>query len=485
MAQRRRHPIFPNPYIYCFASSRTSTKTSFDFTGTSLGVSALSIEARKLKGFRDFLPVQARMRQRITDCMRRFAIEAGFQQIDTPALEYLDVLLGNDAGETEKEVYRFKDHGERDVGLRFDLTIPFARFVTEHYASLPLPFKKLQIGDVWRGEKPQKGRYRQFCQADVDIIGADSAVADFEIISCIYKTLAEFLPKSFTIRINHRAILSGLIHAELGAISALQESEVLIAIDKLAKIGADAVADVIHKQLGVNSDQCLRLIQRLVEIDSEDHTVWQQLIRDVQAKSPQLLADVQRVRDTMELISQITTSPQHRVICDLRIARGLGYYTGIVFETTIDDLKGFGSIASGGRYNDLVGRFGKYQLAGVGGSIGVDRLLAALEDMEAFEALPPVRVFVAIATEDAVSYAVGIASELRSAQISTDIATKLGKLGNQFKYADQAGATLVITVGTTEMQQERLRIKQLNTGTESADIPRNELLAKVLDLLMV
>ncbi|MBC7530168.1 MAG: ATP phosphoribosyltransferase regulatory subunit, partial [Oligoflexus sp.] len=194
------------------------------------------IQPRKLKGFRDLLPQQARLKKSITDIIWKHAAVAGFEAIETPALEYAETLLGT-GEETDKEVYRFTDAGDRSVALRFDLTVPFARYVVENFSELTFPFKKVQIGNSWRGEKPQKGRYREFCQADLDIIGVDSLSADVEVISCIMQNLNELLPKSFTMSVGHRIILSALIRASLPTIDPSLEFKVLIILDKLAKIG--------------------------------------------------------------------------------------------------------------------------------------------------------------------------------------------------------------------------------------------------------
>jgi histidyl-tRNA synthetase len=204
------------------------------------------IEPKRLKGFRDYMPDQMEKRLEIMDLIRREAALAGFRSIGTPALEYAETLMGQGSDETDKQVYRFKDNGDRDVALRFDLTVPFARFVGEHQGALTFPFKKLQMGDVWRGENTQKGRYREFTQCDLDIIGADTMMADIEVLSVFVRILSNAGCGGTTMALGNRRILSGLISTRCPGLTPAQETEVLIALDKLAKIGPAKVADLIN-----------------------------------------------------------------------------------------------------------------------------------------------------------------------------------------------------------------------------------------------
>ncbi|MCX6130621.1 MAG: ATP phosphoribosyltransferase regulatory subunit [Proteobacteria bacterium] len=313
------------------------------------------IQPRKLKGFRDYLPQQANLRKHIQDRIWQNARLAGFLPIDTPVLEYAETLLGTGGQDTDKEVYRFQDHGERAVALRFDLTVPFARFVAENYPELTFPFKKVQIGNSWRGEKPQKGRYREFCQADLDIIGVDSLAADLEVLSCILSNLDELVPGSFTMAIGHRIVLSSLIQACLPLLESGGEARTLMALDKLAKIGEPAVKAAILAIAGAQSGGVDELLQILQSRNSHGDTDLEILKLKLGAQ-PAAMAEILRLEETVNLLRLLRPSEKAKVQLDLRIARGLGYYTGIVFETTIDELDGFGSISSGGRYNGLVCR---------------------------------------------------------------------------------------------------------------------------------
>ena len=427
------------------------------------------IPARKLKGFRDYLPQQALQRKHIQDRIWFNAQQAGFLPIDTPVLEYAETLLGTGGQETDKEVYRFTDHGKRAVALRFDLTVPFARFVAENFADLTFPFKKVQIGHSWRGENPQKGRYREFCQADLDIVGVDSLAADVEVLSCLLRNLEELVPVPFTMAIGHRIVLSQLIKLCLPQLDAGGEGRTLIALDKLVKIGEPAVKLLILAIDGAHSagvDDLLALLQsRDVQGDTDLNLLKLRLV-----DHPAGLAEIDRLDASIQLLRVLLHGKQSKVRLDLSIARGLGYYTGIVFETTIDDLDGFGSIASGGRYNGLLSRFSSQELPGIGGSIGVDRLLAALEQLKIGATLGRQGVFIALAGVEAQTYGFQILSQLRNAGIMADIALKVGKLGNQFKFADKRHYQIVLTLGTDEVKSQTVSIKDLASGQERKDV---------------
>ncbi len=432
------------------------------------------IQPRKLKGFRDLLPHQARLKKNISDVIGKNAALAGFESIDTPALEYAETLLGT-GEETDKEVYRFTDHGDRSVALRFDLTVPFARYVTENYADLIFPFKKVQIANAWRGEKPQKGRYREFCQADLDIIGVDSLSADVEVISCILINLNELLPQAFTMSLGHRIILSALIRATLPTLDAALDFRVLIAIDKLAKIGRPAVRDLIAAMPSVEAGQAEQLLTRLEQKNSEGDTDLEALV-PLLAACPEALTEIARLKESALIIRRLLGAAKGhaKLRIDLSVARGLAYYTGIVFETTIDGLDGFGSISSGGRYNGLVSRFSHTELAGIGGSIGVDRLLAAMEQLNPVEASPRRGVFIALAGGEGRLYGFELLQKLRDLAIISDIALKEGKLANQFKLADKRNFAWVLTIGSEELASQTVSIKNLATGEEHRGIAKEQ-----------
>ncbi len=423
------------------------------------------IEARKLKGFQDYDPTHMALRYKIMDVMRAEATKAGFLPIGTPALEYADVLLGV-GGETDKQVYRFMDNGKRDVALRFDLTLPFARFVAENHGTLPMPFKRLQIGDVWRAEKPQRGRYREFCQCDLDIIGVESIESDIEILLCLQNVVARLLDNKFTMYLGNRLLLSALITKCLGKMSPEHEATALIAIDKLDKIGGPAVVDLLQEQLGVAKTAGSNLIALLADQKAGDFAAIanheDELVRN----------ELQRLTETTNILNNCISNAGNcmgTAKVDLSIARGLGYYTGMVFETRIDAEPDFGSICSGGRYDHLVERFISKPFAGVGGSLGLDRLATYLLAKNTATNLATT-VYIAIASEQERSMGFAVAQSLRHQGIATEIHLKLQKLGQQFKRANQLGCRFVITIGENERLSNTLSVKNMQTGAEIRDV---------------
>jgi histidyl-tRNA synthetase len=395
-------------------------------------------------------------------------------------LEYAETLLGQGSDETDKQVYRFEDHGERKVAMRFDLTVPFARFVAEHQGELVFPFKRLQIGDVWRGENTQKGRYREFCQCDLDIIGVDSAAADIEILASFYRILCGFDLGGFTMRLGNRVILSAMLAKAFPGITARGESEALIALDKLDKIGKDAVVGLLSKiESGTAADDQKLGAQTLIDVllaTEEGGGTDRSAVKELLAGHDAGLAEMRRMETILSALdSLVSATPGGTVRLDLSIARGLGYYTGVVFETTLDLLPGFGSISSGGRYNNLAERFTNRSLPGVGGSIGLDRLLAGLEDLGKIKKQNPTPVFIAVATEDALISASTLAAQLRDNSIGCDIGLASGKLGHQFKHADRLGCRYVITLGTTEVETNTYNLKDMAQGSEQKSLPRHDI----------
>lgn len=437
------------------------------------------IDPRRLKGFRDYMPDLMEMRSAFQSQIRHEAKLAGFREIGTPVLEYLETLLGQGSDETDKQVYRFEDHGGRKVGMRFDLTIPFARFVAEHQGELTFPFKRLQIGDVWRGENTQKGRYREFCQCDLDIIGVDSVNSDVEVLACLYRTLCHFDLGGFTMRIGNRVLLSAMIRKIFTEIDAQAETSALIALDKLDKIGVNAVIELLMKIPGVTFDGPRTLLNVLTSKDVHDGTD-QSVVRDFIAGDEKALRELQRMQTILEILQQVVASTKGGAVkLDVSIARGLGYYTGVVFETTLDLLPGFGSISSGGRYDNLAERFTNRQLPGVGGSIGLDRLLAGLEELGKVKTNQNDMVFIAIATPDALMAANLLAGALRSAGIACDMGLTTGKLGNQFKHADRLKCPFVMTLGSDEIATQTFSLKQMGSGEETKGLPLTNAVAEL------
>src|SRR5437867_125898 len=334
------------------------------------------IQPRTLKGFRDYLPDLMLQREWMMEQARKVYQSYGFAPIDTPALEYAEILLGKGSAETDKQLYRFTDHGGRDVALRFDLTVPFARFAAMYVPKLGTPFKRYHMGPVWRGENTQHGRYREFWQCDFDTIGTTSNAADIETALVIHDLMAALGFERFRIHVNNRLVLNGLLE-EVGL--AGQTAAVLKALDKLPKIGPEAVRQEMVDQAGVAvaaAEQVLSLVQTA----GTDAEALDRLQRDF-GGNPKAADGIVRVRELLD-VTRAAGVPEERLRLDLAIARGLDYYTGTVYETFLDDLPGIGSVCSGGRYDNLASLYTKQVLPGVGASLGLDRLLAAMEELK-------------------------------------------------------------------------------------------------------
>jgi len=348
---------------------------------------AAYIEPRILKGFRDFLPNAEIVRRGLTDKIENIFRLFGFVPIDTPAVEYAEILLGKGGGETEKQIYRFKDNGERDVALRFDLTVPFARYTALHKNELAFPFKRYHIGKVWRGENTQRGRYREFTQCDFDIIGSDSAASDLEILLLI-RTVFLNLGLDVSIRVNHRGLFN-LFLARNGL--AEKSGDILRAVDKLLKTGENETRICLTEIAGKeNADKILEYTGAKGSFSN----VLDHLTKLTGGESPhsRRLADIFRfTREACHEVSSARNADYEKrhdgnediFILDPSITRGLDYYTGLVFETFLNELPEIGSICSGGRYDNLAGLYSKDKdsISGVGSSIGLDRLLSALESL--------------------------------------------------------------------------------------------------------
>ncbi len=339
----------------------------------------MTIKPRTLKGFRDFLPETMIPRERLIDVAKRVYRSYGFAPIDTPALEYAEVLTGKGSEETDRQLYSFQDHGGRQVGMRFDLTVPLARFVAQHIGKLGTPFKRYHIAPVWRGENTQRGRYREFYQCDFDTIGTLSMVADIEMVLVIHDLMLALEIERFIIRVNNRQVLNGLLEKhQLEAQSTL----ILRALDKLPKIGRDKVIAEMVSVAGANEKQAEQVLT-MAELTGSWESVLAQL-SELVAGSDTGKQGVEQLREVMSGALAAGVAPQ-RLELDVSIARGLDYYTGTIVETFLSDLPGIGSICSGGRYDNLAGVYTTQQLPGVGASLGLDRLLAALEELTLLE----------------------------------------------------------------------------------------------------
>ncbi len=407
------------------------------------------IEPKVLKGFRDSLPQQEIVRQNLISKVQQIFRLFGFVPIDTPALEYAEVLLGKGGGETDKQMYRFQDNGERDIALRFDLTVPLARFVAANYNLLSFPFKRYHIAKVWRGEKPQKGRYREFWQCDFDIIGADNAEADFEILLLIHTCLSQMNIGSFKVLVSHRGILNRFLE-KLSLTD--KATDILRAIDKLGKIGSDGVIECL-KETGLNEEQTESILEFInLPKNSFEETL------NILIKMFGSTDETVRLSELLDLMKSCNI--QDQFILDTSITRGLDYYTGIVYETLLEKLPQIGSICSGGRYNNLAGLYTKENLPGVGSCIGLDRLIAALEETDS----PIIQQnnfadVMILKTEDNSLWAENLAFKLRKENIKSEVYLGDKGPGKQYAYAEANGIKYVIC----NQDGESYQIKDITT----------------------
>ena len=396
---------------------------------------AAFIEPRILKGFRDFLPSAEITRRKLLEKIEASFRSYGFVPIDTPALEYAEILLGKGGGETEKQIYRFKDNGGRDVALRFDLTVPFARFLAEHRSELNFPFKRYHIAKVWRGENTQRGRYREFTQCDFDTIGSDSAACDFEILHIMRNTLLAISGGDVIIRLNHR----GLFNRFLSRLDILDKSvDILRTVDKLGKIGRDETLALLSQFVG--SGKAEEILGFIGISGSFDETL--SAMTAAAGEGPQ--------SDRLKLIRDFITDAGigGSIVLDPSITRGLDYYTGVVFESFLADLPGIGSVCSGGRYDDLVGLYTadkKFALTGVGASIGIDRLIAGLEALGRLETeLSSANAAIACVSETAGGACQALAEKLRRAGLPCEVFLEEEKLSKQYQLAEKKGIRWLI-----------------------------------------
>jgi histidyl-tRNA synthetase len=423
------------------------------------------IQPRTLKGFRDYLPQAMLARERIIDIARRVFRSYGFSPIDTPALEYLEILLGKGGAETDKQLYRFQDHGGRDVGLRFDLTVPLARFAAQHIQELGTPFKRYHIAPVWRGENTQRGRFREFMQCDFDTIGTTSVAADAETVLVVYDLLRSIGFERFTIRINNRLVLSGLLETlDLAS----QAPAVLRALDKLTKVGPQRVSEEIQQAAGASAVQAQQVVD-LVQLAGTNEQILAQL-RPLVMNSERGREGVDRLGEMLAVV-KAAGLPEARLWLDVSIARGLDYYTGTVLETTLDDLPTIGSICSGGRYDNLAELYTSQRLPGIGASLGLDRLLAAMEELHLIDsAQTPAQVFIPYFDATRLGDYLRLAAQLRAAGLAVEVYPEPAKLGKQLQYADRKGFRVAIIAGEREFAAGECQLKDLKT-TQSTTAP--------------
>ena len=404
-----------------------------------------------LKGFRDFLPGEAAAREKIFASIRAVFERYGFLPLATPALEYQEILAGKYGKESEKLMYSFKDQGGRAVALRYDLTVPLARLVAQYQNDLPMPFKRYQIAPVWRSDRPQRGRYREFTQCDADVVGSPSIFADAEVIACIDAALKSFGVKDVVVRINNRKLLDGIMK-EAG-IPAKKTVDAIQILDKLEKIGEREARGELASA-GIQTKQA----DKLFELISQDFQDAQDFVSRFEG--------IEGAGELAELVEILLDMGIKNYEVDLTLARGLDYYTGTIFEMRLPDAAQFGSIAGGGRYDNLIGTFANKKIPAVGGSIGIDRLIAALEELELIKYDIISDVLVCNLDENLTEKYLQVAQELRAAGIKTDYYYESAKLDKQLKYADRKNINFAVIIGPDEMKKAEATVKNLATGKQ-------------------
>lgn len=414
-----------------------------------------NIEPKTLKGFRDFLPNEARKRQYAIDILKGVLELYGFEPLETPAMEYEEILLGKYGEEGDKLMYRFKDLGERKVALRYDQTVPLARVIAQYQNKLPTPFKRYQIQPVWRAENPQKGRFREFLQCDADIVGSSSPLSDAELISVAIKSLEKLGFSNFKILINDRNNFS--YFASKMKLSPAEVTDIIRAVDKLKKIGRAGVIDELGKKMG---------IERAEEIvDSFDN-----------------LKPTENLFEIFQMLAKFGI-PQERIQFSPTLARGLDYYTGMIFEIEIEEYSA-GSVCGGGRYDNLIGMFSRSTSSGqagkntpaIGFAFGFDRIMEIMEEKNLFpKELISTKVLVTVFNKALLEKSINILNVLRQNNINSEIYDSYEqKLDKQLKYADQKGIPYVVIIGPDEAEKNQVLLKNFENG-EQKTIPAEEL----------
>lgn len=424
-------------------------------------------EPRTPKGFKDSLPEEAslhlQLRQRLVDVYQSY----GFVPIDTPTIECTDTLFADEGQGIKQQIYRLLNKDNDVVGaVRYDLTVPLARYVAQHLkdGSLTVPFKRFHIGKVMRGENTQKGRFREFYQCDFDVVGTSSEISDIETAQVFDGALSAVGIKEFTININHRQILEAMLR-KVGAMDS--KDAVLRVVDKLHKIGQERTQEALVSTAGLSKEQAADLLGMLLESGSNDQILDR--LAAVIAGDPQGQAAVERLRRMCDALPRLGV-PESRFRIAPDLARGLAYYTGVVYEVFLDALPSLGAVAAGGRYDNLANQFTDRDLPGVGGCVGIDRLITGMKELGlAGQAKKQPDVLVAVVGEEnsLMVRALEVATTLRAAGMPVNIYPGPAKLATQLKYADKTGSIVVVVVGLADRIGERLTIKDLRTSVQT------------------
>lgn len=418
------------------------------------------VKPSTLPGFMELLPKDQILFNKILDTIRKTYEEFGFIPLDTPLIEKSEVLLAKGGGETEKQIYRFTK-GDTDMALRFDLTVPLARYVAQHFSDLTFPFRRYHIGKVYRGEKSQRGRFREFYQCDVDIIGNGklSVVYDAEIVSIIYATFNNLGFKDFTIKINNRKVLNGFF----ASLNIENTVDVLRTIDKLEKIGEKGVISEL-KGIGL-TENTIDKILNFIKIQGTNQEKLQAL-KSLDMHTEVFQNGIDELTTVIEYINSFGV-PEKNYMIDLTIARGLDYYTGTVYETFLDNYPEIGSVCSGGRYENLAEYYTTQKLPGVGVSIGLSRLFYQLKEAGLLESdTPSTLTKVLVVPMDATcnEYSIKVANTLRESGIISEVYFEEVKVGKKLNYANKLDIPYVVLIGEDEIQRQMVSLKNMKTG---------------------
>lgn len=435
---------------------------------------SMRVQPRTLPGFMELLPNEQIQFNGMVDKIRSSYEKFGFLPLDTPIIEMAEVLLAKAGGETEKQIYRF-NKGDNDLALRFDLTVPLAKYICEYFNDITFPFKRYQIGKVYRGERPQKGRYREFYQCDIDIIGDGelSIVNDAEMPSVIYSTIKELGFDEFTIKINNRKLLNGLfLELELNE----ESVEIMRIIDKLEKIGEENVIKCLQ-DLNVE-DQKIEKILDFIGIDGSTDEKLEKL-RGLGFSNELFKQGLEELSEVVKYVRLFGVPDTHFMV-DLTIARGLDYYTGTVYETFLNDYREVGSVCSGGRYDNLAEFYTDRKMPGVGVSIGLTRLFSKLSELNILkeETKSIAKVLVVSMTEEP-NRALEVGAAFRNAGINTDVYIEDKKIKAKFKYADKLQIPYVAIIGEDEEKNGTVSLKNMETG-EQEEVSIEKAIEKLL-----
>ena len=419
------------------------------------------IEPKTLPGFMELLPNEQILFNQMKYQIQKSYEKFGFLPLNTPIIESADVLLAKAGGETEKQIYRF-NKGDHDLALRFDLTVPLAKYVSMHYGELSFPFKRYQIGKVYRGERPQKGRFREFYQCDIDIIGDTvlNNLYDAELPNVIYTTFTDLGFSDFTIHINNRKLLNGLFDSlNLSNVSV----GIMRIVDKIAKIGKENVIKEL-KELNIDDDSINKIISFIEISGNTDEKL--SLLKDLKIENETFSNGLTELEEVINCI-RLLGLPENNFMIDLTIARGLDYYTGTVYETFLNDYPELGSVCSGGRYENLAEYYTNKKLPGVGISIGLTRLFYKLNELNIINAKKKsIADVLVVSASDDISACLPVASAFRNANINTEVYMEDKKIKAKFKYADKLSIPFVAILGETEIETNTVSLKNMLTGEQ-------------------